>query len=186
VDVAIRALEQVPSAELDIVGDGPMLDAWRSLAAELGLKDRVHFRGWLKQRECAGLLRNSVALVLPSLYECGGAVVLEAMAMGKPVIATNWGGPADYLDASCGVLVEPESYAGLVAGFAGAMRKMIDSPGLARSMGEAGRERALRDFDWQRKIDRVIAIYRSVAENLDVPQELKTTAVSPATASEHN
>lgn len=186
VDVAIRALEMVPSAELDIVGDGPMLETWRSLAAELGLKDRVHFAGWLTQSECANHMMNSVALVLPSLYECGGAVVLEAMAMGKPVIATRWGGPADYLDASCGVLVEPESYAGLVNGFAEAMRKMIDSPGLAKSMGEAGRERAVRDFDWQRKIDQVIRIYNALAEKLDVPRELKENRISPATVSEHN
>jgi len=185
-DVVIRALESVPSAELDIIGDGPMLDVWRSLAADLGLKDRVHFIGWLAQRECANRLLNSVALVLPSLYESGGAVVLEAMAMGKPVIATRWGGPADYLDASCGVLVEPESYASLVAGFAEAMRKMIDSPCLAESMGEAGRRCAIRDFDWQRKIDRVIGIYRSVAEKSNVPHELKAAAVSAATASEHN
>jgi len=186
VDVAIRALETVPTAELEIVGDGPMRDAWRSLAAELGLKDRVHFVGWLPQSECANRLLNSVALVLPSLYECGGAVVLEAMAMGKPVIATRWGGPADYLDASCGTLVEPESYAGLVAGFADAMRKMLDSPGIAKSMGAAGRERATRDFDWQHKIDRMIGIFRSVAQNSNVPQELKTTSVSTGTASEPN
>ena len=186
VDVAIRALQRVPSAELDIIGDGPMLNPWRFLAAELGLTDRVHFAGWLTQSECANRLLNSVALVLPSLYECGGAVVLEAMAMGKPVIATRWGGPADYLDASCGVLVEPGSYAGLVDGFAEAMRRMLDSPGLAMSMGAAGRERAVRDFDWQHKIDRVINIYRSVAESPAVPQELKTTAVSPAAASKSN
>ncbi len=186
VDVAIRALERVLSAELDIVGDGPMLEPWRSLAAELGLKDRVHFFGWLTQSECADRLLNSVALLLPSLYECGGAVALEAMAMGKPVIATRWGGPADYLDASCGVLVEPESYASLVTGFAEAMQRMLDSPGLARSIGDAGRERAIRDFDWQKKIDRVIGIFRSVAENSEHPQELKTTAISAAAASEPN
>ncbi len=186
VDIAIRALQSVASAELDIIGDGPMLNAWKSLAAELGLKDRVHFRGWLTQRECADLLLNSIALVLPSLYECGGAVVLEAMAMGKPVIATRWGGPADYLDASCGVLVEPESYAGLVAGFAEAMRKLLGSPGLAKTLGVAGRERAIRDFDWQRKVDEMIGIYRSVTENLDVPHKLEITSISNATASETN
>jgi len=186
VDVAIRALANVPSAELDIIGDGPMLNAWQLLAAELGLKNRVHFSGWLTQSECANRLLNSIALVLPSLYECGGAVVLEAMAMGKPVIATSWGGPADYLDSSCGVLVEPESYAGLVAGFADAMRKLLDSPSLAQSMGAAGRERAVRDFDWQHKVDKMISIYRSVTENSGVPHKLKTTSISNATASEIN
>jgi len=186
VDVAIRALANVPSAELDIIGDGPMRDEWRSLVAELGLKDRVHFSGWLTQSECAQCLQNSIALVLPSLYECGGAVVLEAMAMGKPVIATRWGGPADYLDDSCGVLVEPESYAGLVAGFAEAMRRLLDSPNLAQSMGAAGRARAVRDFNWQHKVDKMIGIYRSVSENLDLPHRLKTTSISNATASETN
>jgi glycosyltransferase involved in cell wall biosynthesis len=163
-----------------------MLEPWRSLAAELGLKDRVNFAGWLTQSECANRLLNSVALVLPSLYECGGAVVLEAMAMGKPVIATRWGGPADYLDTSCGVLVEPESYEGLVTGFAEAMRSMLDSPSIAKSMGIAGRERATRDFDWQQKIDKMIGIFRSVAEKSDVSQELAIAAVSSGSASENN
>lgn len=186
VDVAIRALKKVPSADIEIIGDGPMLEAWRSLAAKLGVKDRVHFVGWLSQQECATRLRYSVALVLPSLYECGGAVVLEAMAMGKPVIATRWGGPADYLDASCGILVEPESYSGLVAGFAEAMQKLIDSPGLAKSMGAAGRERAVRDFDWQRKIDSVIGIYRALAEKRNESLGVKDGLVSSAAVSQNN
>jgi glycosyltransferase involved in cell wall biosynthesis len=186
VDVAIRALQFVSSAELDIVGDGPMMDSWHSLAAELGLKDRIHFKGWLTQSECASLLVNSVALVLPSVYECGGAVVLEAMAMGKPVIATRWGGPADYLDASCGILVEPDSYASLVAGFGEAMARLVDTPGLARLMGAAGRERVVRDFDWQQKVDRMIGIYGSVAKNRDVFHKLESTTISNATTSEGN
>jgi glycosyltransferase involved in cell wall biosynthesis len=76
------------------------------------------------------------------------------------------------MDASCGILVEPESNAALVTGFAEAMQKLIDSPELGRTMGVAGRERALRDFDWQRKIDTMIGIYRALAEKSDVPREL--------------
>lgn len=185
VDIVIRSLEKVPSAELEVIGDGPMLEKWESLARELGLKDRVHFSGWLRQQECAVRLRSAVALVLPSLYECGGAVVLEAMAMGKPVIATRWGGPADYLDATCGILVEPESYSGLVTGFAEAMQKLICSPRLAISMGEAGRARAVRDFNWQRKIDQIVRIYRALAEKSDVSQEFEEDCVSPAAVSEN-
>jgi glycosyltransferase involved in cell wall biosynthesis len=190
VDVAIRALGSVPHAELEIVGDGPMLRVWRSLAEELGLKERVHFVGWLPQLECAARLQRAIALVLPSVYECGGAVVLEAMAMGKPVIATHWGGPADYLDASCGMLVKPESYAVLVAGFAEAMQKLIDFPELAKSMGAAGSKRALRDFDWQRKIDRVISICRELTEKSDASQKSEESItedlLSSTVVSQHN
>lgn len=185
VDIVIRALARVSSAELEIVGDGPMLETWKSLADEVGVKSRVHFLGRLTQPEYAVRLRASVALVLPSLYESGGAVVLEAMAVGKPVIATCWGGPVDYLNTSCGILVEPENYAALVAGFAEGMQKLIDSPELAKSMGEAGRERAVRDFDWQRRIDRVIGIYDALVEKQDVPRELNENRVPPAAVSEH-
>jgi glycosyltransferase involved in cell wall biosynthesis len=102
------------------------------------------------------------------------------MGMGKPVIATRWGGPADYLDATCGILIEPQSYSGLVTGFAEAMQKLIDFPGLARSMGEAGCARAVRDFDWQRKIDQIIRIYRALAEKSDVPEEFEEACLFPA------
>ena len=172
-DVAIRALAKIPAGELEIIGDGPMAGAWKTLAEELGIQDRVHFAGWLPQQECAVRLRACVALVLPSLYECGGAVVLEAMAMGKPVIATNWGGPADYLNSSCGVLVEPASYPALVEGFTKAMQMLIDSPSQAQSMGAAGRERAVRDFDWQRKIEQVIGIYESLLKSKKVSGVLR-------------
>ena len=167
VDVVIRALKAVPLAELEVIGDGPMLEIWRKLAGDLGVQERVHFAGWLPQEVCAARLQTSLALVLPSIYESGGAVVLEAMAMGKPVIATRWGGPVDYLDESCGILVEPTSYQNMVDGFAQAMTKLITSPELAKSMGTAGRERAIRDFDWQKKIQQVISIYRALAEKSD-------------------
>ena len=128
VDVVIRALKAVPLAELEIIGDGPMRDVWQKLADELGVKERVHFTGWLPQEQCAARLQTALALVLPSIIECGGAVVLESMAMGKPVIAARWGGPSDYLDESCGILVEPTSYQDMVDGFSEAMGKLIASP----------------------------------------------------------
>jgi glycosyltransferase involved in cell wall biosynthesis len=158
-DIAIRALAEVPSADLEVIGDGPMLETWKTLAREVGVAERVRFLGPQTQPQYAARLRESVGLVLPSLHESGGAVVLEAMATAKPVIATRWGGPLDYLDSSCGILVAPHSYEALVTGFAQAMQKLIDHPDLAKAMGIAGRERAVRDFDWQRRIDAMVGIY---------------------------
>lgn len=186
VDVVIRALHSVPLAELEIIGDGPMLETWKLLAADLGLAERIRFVGWLSQQECAVRLRSATALVLPSLYECGGAVVLESMALGKPVIATNWGGPADYLNASCGVLVEPESRMALIEGFAEGMNRLIESPALAKSMGAAGRDRVVRNFDWQRKIDQVISIYSALIETTNVSCGIQDIPVSSAPLQKHH
>lgn len=185
-DIVIRALVRVPLAELEVIGGGPMLAEWQALAAEAGVASRVHFAGWRPQKECAEHLRTSVGLVLPSLYECGGAVVLEAMAMGKPVIATRWGGPEDYLDESCGILVDPQSYAEMIEGFACGMQSLIDSPDLARKLGSAGRKKAVRDFDWQKKIDFVVSVYQKLVGKSENPEQLKQNQIHIAIASEHN
>jgi len=160
-DLVLEALKEVPGAALDVIGDGPMLEPWRGYAQSAGLAERVNFLGWLSQAACAEYLSGCCALVLPSLYECGGAVVLEAMAMARPVIATAWGGPLDYLNANCGILVAPSSRDALVSGFAEAMRRLMNSPELCREMGFAGRERLLKEFDWNLKIDRMLEIYES-------------------------
>jgi glycosyltransferase involved in cell wall biosynthesis len=160
-DLVLEALKSVPDATLDIIGDGSMLASWRGYAETAGVGLRVRFWGWLSQAECAEYLRDCCALVLPSLYECGGAVVLEAMAMARPVIATAWGGPLDYLDETCGILVPPASREALISGFADAMRGLMSSPERCARMGAAGRERLLREFDWNRKIDRMLEIYDS-------------------------
>jgi glycosyltransferase involved in cell wall biosynthesis len=129
----------------------------------MGLKTVVKFSGFLSQPECAERLRQADIFVLPSLFECGGAVVLEAMAVGLPVIATAWGGPLDYLDSSCGILVEPSSREGLVEGFSNAIVKLAKSPSLRTQMGQCGHDRARQNFGWERKIDKVLEFYASVA-----------------------
>jgi glycosyltransferase involved in cell wall biosynthesis len=166
VDVLVEAFAQVRAqspADLEIVGDGPMRSSLEAQVRQLGIESCVHFHGWQPQASCAALLKASDVFVLPSLYECGGAVVLEAMAAGLPVIATAWGGPTDYLDATCGVLVPPTSREQLVAGFRDAMLQLARSPDLRREMGRAGRQRVINDFDWERKVDRILQIYAGAA-----------------------
>jgi glycosyltransferase involved in cell wall biosynthesis len=158
-DFVLRALAQIPGAQLEVIGDGPRRRAWSSLAVSLGIADRVHWLGWLPQLECARILHGATALLLPSIYESGGAVVLEAMACGIPVVATAWGGPADYLDSNCGILVDPSSPASITEGFVVAMRRLIADPALGRHFGAAGRKRVEELFDWNHKIDRILELY---------------------------
>lgn len=163
VDLLLEAFRSVVAevpATLDVLGDGPTRATLEAQAGRLGLGDSVRFGGWLEQPECARRLRESDALVLPSFFECGGAVVLEAMACGLPCVATNWGGPADYLDESCGFLVDPTSRESFVAGLARSMLELARSPGLRESMGRAARRKvATGTFNWDHKIDRILEIY---------------------------
>jgi glycosyltransferase involved in cell wall biosynthesis len=163
-DLALQALAQIPDAQLEIIGDGAMRPAWTELAATLGIAGRVRWLGWLPQPECAALLHGVTALLLPSIYECGGAVVLEAMACAVPVIATAWGGPADYLDSSCGILIDPSNPDTITEGFTQAMRTLIADPNLRIQLGAAGRARVEQLFDWNRKIDRIVTIYREAID----------------------
>lgn len=164
-DFALRALATLPNAKLEIIGDGAMRAAWEALARELGIADRVHWLGWRAQPECAEILYGATALLLPSIYECGGAVVLEAMACGVPVIATSWGGPADYIDASCGILVDPSNPQTILEGFARAMRELAADPALRTRFGVAGHQRVEKHFDWNRKIDAMLELYRKAIDD---------------------
>lgn len=152
-----------------IVGDGLERTSLQTLADQLDIRSddsqsvgSVSFAGWLSQADCAQLVRRAHCLVLPSVLECGGAVVLEAMAMGKPVIATAWGGPLDYLDKTCGILVPPDSREELISGIAAAMVTLAADAGLREEMGRCGASKVARDFDWERKVDRMLEIYSSV------------------------
>ena len=172
VDLLLQAFQraaQRSAIRLLIIGDGADRTRLQHLAAQLQILalertdvGRVFFVGWQTQVQCAVELRQADCLVLSSLLECGGAVVLEAMCAGKPVIATAWGGPVDYLDPSCGVLVPADSREGLIQGFADAMIHLAAAPELRQEMGRRGREKALRDFDWEVKVDRVLALYDQV------------------------
>jgi glycosyltransferase involved in cell wall biosynthesis len=93
------------------------------------------------------------------LLEAGGAVVLEAMAVNLPVIATNWGGPSDYITEQCGILIDPISQEFFVEQLATAMIKLSQSPKLRTQMGQAGRQRVLECFDWDKKVDAVLSVY---------------------------
>jgi glycosyltransferase involved in cell wall biosynthesis len=162
-DIVLEAVHRLGgrhSVSLEIIGDGPMREHWQTLSDRMGLSRIVRFSGWLSQETCAQRLQEAGVLVLPSVFECGGAVVLEAMAMGLPVIATAWGGPSDYLDSSCGILVEPSSREALITGFADGMAKLAMSPDLRKQLGEAGHLRAREHFDWERKIEEIEKIYQ--------------------------
>ncbi len=141
-----------------MVGDGPQRSRLEHEIQRLAVGDVVHLFGFVPHDRVPAVLTHADLLVLPSLYEELGTILLEAMWVGLPIVASRTGGIPDIIeDEVNGVLV--------VAGDPQVLARAIDSlladSELARRLGEAARERA-RDYDWGVLAERVLAIYRSL------------------------
>ncbi|NNU15526.1 glycosyltransferase family 4 protein [Parvularcula sp. ZS-1/3] len=162
-DILLEAFAQLGGDEtLTICGDGVERAAWQKLAGELGLGGRVRFLGAIPQADVVREMAEAHCLALPSVYECGGAVVLEAMALRRAVIASDWGGPADYVRPETGILVPPTSRDQFRDDLAEAMRSLGSDMERMRAMGEAGRQRVEEHFAWKMKGERMLALYGEV------------------------
>ena len=131
--------------ELHILGDGELRESLARLAGELGIADRVTFLGF--QRDPFRHMRKADIFVLSSLWEGFGNVLVEAMAMGAPVVSTDCPhGPGEIIkDGETGLLVPPGDDQPLAA----ALQRLIDDPMLRAKLGDAGQIRA-QDFSAQR------------------------------------
>jgi len=109
-DLLIKAFsmlsKQIPNIVLTIIGDGPEKDKLKLLSYELEVNNRINFIGYQKKIAVADILRDHDALVLSSQVETFGVVLVEAMSVGLPVIATKCGGPESIILPETGMLVE--------------------------------------------------------------------------------
>ncbi|MEV6025999.1 glycosyltransferase [Streptomyces sp. NPDC052036] len=153
--LSIAALALLPTAELVVVGgppadrlDGdPEVRRLRRAAADAGVADRVRFTGGVPGHEVPALLRGADVVVCPTDHEPFGIVALEAMACGRPVVATAVGGRLDTVaDPSTGRLIPP----GDPDALARAVGELLAGPEAREACGAAGRRRALRRYGWER------------------------------------
>jgi alpha-maltose-1-phosphate synthase len=120
----------------------------------------------LERSEVIQLLSHAAVFVCPSIYEPLGIVNLEAMACGAAVVASDVGGiPEVVVDGETGLLVHYDSADpdGFAAGLAERLNELLADPERARTMGEAGRRRAVEEFSWARIAEQTLALYRTLA-----------------------
>jgi glycosyltransferase involved in cell wall biosynthesis len=150
VDVAIRALEEIPDAHLVVLGEGPQRAELEQLAGE-----RVHLLG--RVPDVAAWLRRADVLVHPARWEGFGLALLEAMLASLPVVAT-WVSsiPEIVADGETGLLVPPDDASALAA----AVNRVLADPA---GYGERGQARARTEFSVAKMADRTLAVYESAS-----------------------
>lgn len=168
-DTAIRALAQVPGAELVVVG-GPHrrklreLDCYRtlaSLATSAGVRDRVVFAGRVPDEDLPAWIRSADLVISAAAYEPFGTATVRAMACGIPVIASGIGANQDaVVDGTTGVLVPPNQPRLL----AQRIRELLAAPVRRGAYGAAGADRASSRYSWERISHDTLTAYEHSAQ----------------------
>ncbi|MCE8007025.1 glycosyltransferase family 4 protein [Aestuariivita sp.] len=149
IDLVLRALAVTDDdATLTVLGDGPEMAPLRALARDLNLSDRVAFEGYVDHQRILDLCQSHRALVFPSLAEANGIAMQEAMAVGLPVIALNWGGQAALGDLDTAIMLDPGSEDQLISDMAAAMSQLAGDAELANAMATRARDKAVARFGW--------------------------------------
>lgn len=143
--------------EIRLIGDGEQRATIEKRIAELGLADRVRLLGWRSSDEVRREIAAARALILPSFAEGLPIVLMEALALGRPVVATAIAGVPELVDARNGWLIP----SGSVDALADALRAVLRAdPERLRAMGAVGRERVLRLHDPDRNAARMADLLR--------------------------
>jgi phosphatidylinositol alpha-1,6-mannosyltransferase len=160
-----------------ICGEGPESRNLETLAAELGLADRVVFTGRVDRETVARYFAACDVFVLASIVEAAGNVLFEAMAAGRPVVCTDAGGPAEYVsDGETGFVVP----VGDDRAIATRLEQLLDNPSLADQLGREGRRRTIDQFDYRRMITDLLDLYR---EALEIGRRGASVQAAPSAAS---
>jgi glycosyltransferase involved in cell wall biosynthesis len=148
--------------ELNIIGDGPQRHSLSELASELGIASKVHFDGWMPHSQIPTVLRTFDFLVLPSIREFGGGVVVEAMAIGLTPVVADYGGPGELVDDSAGIRIQFTNKESLVEGLNLAIGSIVRSPHVLDELGAGARRLALKKLSWDAKAAQILRIYEAV------------------------
>ena len=150
----------LPRYRVVIVGEGPEEDALREQTAALGLNDRVEFVGFQPQATVSTWMRQARLFVLPSLEEGQGVVLLEALASGTPVVASDVDGIRDVVTPEVGYRVPPADPPALAA----AIHSMLVDDAKWRRMSQQARQRAVELYDWDKIATRFVALYQRIID----------------------
>lgn len=163
--LAIKAFHQFQesheNSKFTIFGDGPEAPRLKSLIQSLGLSGKVELRPGIPRDALLREMADHDVFLFPSLRDGGGAVVVEAMAAGTPVLCLDVGGPAMHVSVECGIKVIPSSPHQAIKHLAEGLTLLHDNTELRQRMGAAGRQKVSETYSWDALGNRLMTIYDS-------------------------
>jgi len=156
-EAAKQVLQARPEARFLVVGEGPLRGELETMNVTLGIQHAVSFLGF--RQDAAALMKASNLIVLSSLEEGLPVVLLEALALARPVVATAVGGVTEVvMHKETGLLVPPRDADEL----ARAMLYLLDHPDEGARMGRKGQEVVARDFTVEAMAEKIATVYRQI------------------------
>lgn len=152
-------LRRFPNIKLNIVGDGPLRKNLETLSSSLGLQKNVQFLGHITDTDLHELYFNANAIIIPSLFEGLPIVLLEAMAAGKPIVASAVGGIPEVLKHNfSGLLVKPRD----AQGIAKAIISILQDESFANYLSENAKQAAMSKYSWENCARKMLEVYENL------------------------
>ena len=158
-EAAAQLKPRFPDLKVVLAGDGFERPELARLASDLGIAEDVTFLGWVPNTDLPPYYRAAAVSVIPSLEEGFGIPAAEAMGCEIAVVASDAGGLPEVVENGVTGLVVPRGDSGALAT---AIGTLLQDPERRRVMGQAGRQRALRLFDWDRSAEQFEQLYREI------------------------
>lgn len=162
VDILLKAIpiikEKIPTIHVYIAGSGPQENELKELVKKLNIGEDVEFLGFISGRDKYAWYKSADICVFPSRHDCGPIVLPEAMACGKPIVASNVGGiPFMVENGKTGLLFKSEN----VEDLADKIVAVLKDKKIREKMGKAGLEK-VKEFTWDKIAEQTVAVYREI------------------------
>lgn len=145
---------------ITILGDGPEMPRLKEIALKESITAGVSLDGWVDHKLLQDHLIQHDIFAFPSIREFGGAVALEAMALGLVPLVVGYGGPAELVSDATGYRIPIGSRDQIIAAFKARLEALAADPSGIRAMGERARTRALTKFTWHAKATQITEVYK--------------------------
>lgn len=151
-------VDQVGLLRLVFIGDGPLRKSLEETTVKIGLASNVDFLGNQPQEQVRQWMKKAKVLVLPSVEEGLGVVLLEALASGTPCVASNVGGIPDIINEDVGILVSPHNPQAMQS----AINELINDDEYWKKLSKNARKKAEILYDWDNVVEKIIALYSHI------------------------